>query len=76
MLAVCTYCRGNGPIAIYGTREFLWRSGADETDRSLSLLIYHYALSPYKSQQQQAWAGAFLLNSPGPWYQHHCALGQ
>jgi phosphate transport system permease protein len=28
---------------------------------SLSLLIYHYALSPYKSQQQQAWAGAFLL---------------
>jgi len=27
---------------------------------SLSLLIYHYALSPYKSQQQQAWAGAFL----------------
>ena len=28
---------------------------------SLSLLIYHYALSPYPSQQQQAWAGAFLL---------------
>ena len=28
---------------------------------SLSLQIYHYALSPYPSQQQQAWAGAFLL---------------
>jgi len=28
---------------------------------SLSLLIYHYALSPYPSQQRQAWAGAFLL---------------
>jgi phosphate transport system permease protein len=28
---------------------------------ALPLQIYHYALSPYKSEQQQAWAGAFLL---------------
>jgi phosphate transport system permease protein len=28
---------------------------------SLSLQIYHYALSPYKDWQHQAWAGAFLL---------------
>ena len=28
---------------------------------SLSLQIYHYALSPYADWQHQAWAGAFLL---------------
>jgi phosphate transport system permease protein len=28
---------------------------------ALPLQIYHYALSPFKDQQQQAWAGAFLL---------------
>lgn len=28
---------------------------------ALPLQIYHYALSPYRDQQQQAWAGAFLL---------------
>jgi phosphate transport system permease protein len=28
---------------------------------ALPLQIYHYALSPYHDQQQQAWAGAFVL---------------
>jgi phosphate transport system permease protein len=28
---------------------------------ALPLQIYHFALSPFKDQQQQAWAGAFLL---------------
>jgi len=29
----CTYRRGNSPAAVYGTREFLWRTGNAETDR-------------------------------------------
>jgi len=28
---------------------------------ALPMQIFRYATSPYKSEQQQAWAGAFLL---------------
>ena len=61
MLAVARIAGETAPLimtagsAFFGVKGFLKPIGA------LSLQIYHYALSPYPVDVQQAWAGAFLL---------------
>jgi heme/copper-type cytochrome/quinol oxidase subunit 2 len=53
----------SGNIAINGavTNPGIYQFSGSDTIGALLLQIYHYALSPYRDQQQQAWAGAFLL---------------
>jgi phosphate transport system permease protein len=61
MLAVARIAGETAPLIFtalgsqFGVQSLLKPIGA------LPLQIYHYALSPYRDQQEQAWAGAFLL---------------
>jgi phosphate transport system permease protein len=61
MLAVARIAGETAPLLFTALGSSFGVQGLTKPIGSLSLLIYHYALSPYKSQQQQAWAGAFLL---------------
>jgi phosphate transport system permease protein len=61
MLAVARIAGETAPLLFTALGSSFGVQGMLKPIGSLSLLIYHYALSPYKSQQQQAWAGAFLL---------------
>jgi len=61
MLAVARIAGETAPLLFTALGSSFGVQGLMKPIGSLSLLIYHYALSPYKSQQQQAWAGAFLL---------------
>jgi len=61
MLAVARIAGETAPLLFTALGSSFGVQGLLKPIGSLSLLIYHYALSPYKSQQQQAWAGAFLL---------------
>ena len=61
MLAVARIAGETAPLLFTALGSSFGLQGLLKPIGSLSLLIYHYALSPYKSQQQQAWAGAFLL---------------
>jgi phosphate transport system permease protein len=61
MLAVARIAGETAPLLFTALGSSFGVQGLMKPIGSLSLQIYHYALSPYPSQQQQAWAGAFLL---------------
>jgi phosphate transport system permease protein len=61
MLAVARIAGETAPLLFTALGSQFGVQGLLKPIGSLSLQIYRYALSPYPSQQQQAWAGAFLL---------------
>jgi phosphate transport system permease protein len=61
MLAVARIAGETAPLLMTAGSAFFGPKGLLKPIGSLPLQIYHYALSPYPSEQQQAWAGAFLL---------------
>ena len=61
MLAVARIAGETAPLLFTALGSQFGVQGLLKPIGALPLQIYHYALSPYKSQQQQAWAGAFLL---------------
>jgi phosphate transport system permease protein len=61
MLAVARIAGETAPLIMTAGSAFFGVKGLLKPIGALSLQIYHYALSPYPSEQQQAWAGAFLL---------------
>jgi len=38
-----------------------WSPGWDQPTAALPVMIYNYAISPYKDWQQQAWSAGFVL---------------
>jgi phosphate transport system permease protein len=38
-----------------------WNKGLVEPTASLAVLVYNFAIVPFKNQQQLAWAAAFIL---------------
>jgi phosphate transport system permease protein len=38
-----------------------WSNGLFEPTASLAVLVYNFAIVPFKNQQQLAWAAAFIL---------------
>ena len=61
MLAVARIAGETAPLLFTALGSQFGVQGLLKPIGALPLQIYHYALSPYKSEQQQAWAGAFLL---------------
>jgi phosphate transport system permease protein len=61
MLGVARIAGETAPLLFTALGNQFGFQGLDKPIPSLPLTIYHYALSPYKDWQQQAWAGAFVL---------------
>ena len=61
MLAVARIAGETAPLLFTALGSQFGVQGLSKPIGSLSLMIYHYALSPYPADQQKAWAGAFLL---------------
>ena len=61
MLAVARIAGETAPLIFTALGSQFGVQGLLKPIGALPLQIYHYALSPYRDQQQQAWAGAFFL---------------
>lgn len=61
MLAVARIAGETAPLIFTALGNAFGFDGLDKPIAALPLQIYRYALSAYPDQQQQAWAGAFLL---------------
>ena len=61
MLAIARIAGETAPLLFTALGSQFGIQGLLKPIGALPLQIYHYALSPYPSEQQQAWAGAFLL---------------
>jgi phosphate transport system permease protein len=61
MLGVARIAGETAPLLFTALGNQFGFQGMDKPIPALPLTIYHYAVSPYKDWQQQAWAGAFVL---------------
>jgi len=61
MLAVARIAGETAPLLFTAFGSYFGFDSLLKPVGALPLLIYHYALSAYNDQVQQAWAGAFLL---------------
>jgi len=61
MLAVARVAGETAPLLFTAFGNYFGFQGLSNSIGALPLQIYNYALSPYSDQNQQAWAGAFLL---------------
>ena len=61
MLGVARIAGETAPLLFTALGSNFGLQGLLKPIGALPLQIYHYATSPFKDQQQQAWAGAFLL---------------
>jgi len=61
MLAVARIAGETAPLLFTAFGSYFGFQGLLEPIGALPMQIYRYALSPYADQNQQAWAGAFLL---------------
>ncbi len=61
MLAVARIAGETAPLLFTAFGNYFGFRGILEPIGALPMQIYRYALSPYSDQNQQAWAGAFLL---------------
>jgi phosphate transport system permease protein len=61
MLAVARIAGETAPLLFTAFGSYFGFQGLLKPIGALPMQIYRYALSPYSDQNQQAWAGAFLL---------------
>ena len=61
MLGVARIAGETAPLLFTAFGSNFGVQGVFKPIGALPMQIYHFALSPFKDQQQQAWAGAFLL---------------
>ena len=61
MLAVARIAGETAPLIFTALGSQFGFQGILQPIGALPLQIYRYAISPYLDQQQQAWAGAFVL---------------
>ena len=61
MLAVARVAGETAPLIFTALGNRFGFAGIDQPIGALPLQIWRYAISPYQSWHQQAWAGAFLL---------------
>ncbi|MGH9395594.1 MAG: phosphate ABC transporter permease PstA [Terriglobia bacterium] len=61
LLSLARVAGETAPLLFTSFDNQFWSSGWGEPIASLPVMIYKYAISPYKSWHQQAWAGGFVL---------------
>jgi phosphate transport system permease protein len=63
-LAVARAAGETAPLiftALFNQFWINWNNGLKEPTASLAVLVYNFAIVPFKNQQQLAWAAAFIL---------------
>ncbi len=64
VLALARASGETAPLIFTGLFSFYWSTGPDsllQPIASLSVLIYNFAIEPYKAQNELAWAASFIL---------------
>lgn len=61
LLSLARVAGETAPLLFTSFNNQFWSSGWREPVASLPVMIYTYAISPYKSWQKQAWAAGFVL---------------
>jgi phosphate transport system permease protein len=61
MLNLARVAGETAPLLFTALNNRYWSPGWDQPTASLPVMIYSYAISPYKDWQQQAWSAGFVL---------------
>tara|TARA_Y100001968_G_scaffold254319_1_gene240180 strand:- start:1173 stop:2066 length:894 start_codon:yes stop_codon:yes gene_type:complete len=64
LLAIARAAGETAPLIFTGLFSYYWPEGSQsllEPIASLSVLIYNFAIEPYKAQNELAWAASFIL---------------
>ncbi|MFT9850413.1 phosphate ABC transporter permease PstA [Aneurinibacillus sp. REN35] len=61
MLAVARVSGETAPLLFTAFGNMYWNQSLNEPIASMPVLVFNYAISPYKEWQAQAWAGALTL---------------
>ncbi len=61
LLAIARIAGETAPLLFTALGNRFWHEGLDSPMAALTLNIYYYAISPYESWHQQAWAASFFL---------------
>lgn len=61
LLSIARVAGETAPLLFTSFNNQYWAHGWREPVASLPVMIYTYAISPYKTWQQQAWAAGFVL---------------
>lgn len=61
MLAVARVSGETAPLLFTAFGNMYWNQSLSEPIASMPVLVFNYAISPYKEWQAQAWAGALTL---------------
>ena len=71
MLAIARIAGETAPLIFTALGNRFGFAGLDQPIGALPLQIWRYAISPYTSWHQQAWAAALPVNNHGAHPQHH-----
>lgn len=61
MLSVARAAGETAPLIFTALFSQFWVNGVMQPTPTLSVLIFNYAITPYKNQQELAWAGSLVL---------------
>src|SRR6202171_5513673 len=61
LLAIARISGANAPLLVTGLNQQLWSLDLNAPMPSLPVVIFQFALSPYKEWQQLAWTGALVV---------------
>jgi phosphate transport system permease protein len=61
LLAVARVAGESAPLLFTAFGSQFWNRGIDSPTAALPLVVFQYAISPYKEWQQAAWGGALVL---------------
>jgi phosphate transport system permease protein len=60
-LAIARAAGESAPLIFTALYSNFWPKGLNEPIATLSVLVYNFAIVPFKPQQELAWAGSFIL---------------
>jgi phosphate transport system permease protein len=61
MLAIARAAGETAPLIFTALFNQYWARGVWEPTASLAVLVFNFAIVPYKNQQELAWAGSLVL---------------
>lgn len=61
LLSLARVAGETAPLLFTSSTNAFWSSGFGQSTASLPVMIYLYAISPYRNWHQQAWAAGFVL---------------
>ncbi len=64
LLAVARVSGETAPLLFTALNNQFWSADLNAPMASLPVVIFQFALSPYKDWQQLAWTGALLITAP------------